>query len=243
MKTTTRRDRLLNLLRRQATTVPTVAEALGVSDRTIYRDIAALREAGHDIQATSGPGGGVRIAPDDRPRPVRFEVDEVVGLALSVAILRATPHLPFARSAQAGLDRARLALSAEKRRAIRRLERRILVGAPSSEPVRRSVGPVDDRVLSVFEVCFTSSRSMAFEYVDAADQASSRSIECIALVLNPPAWYILAWDLDKDACRLFRMDRIAAPTSGEPLLHRHSLDQVLPQVDPELDRWSRQPIG
>lgn len=243
MKTAVRRDRLLNLLYRGSTTVPAVATTLGVSERTVYRDIAFLRDAGHDIAATPGPGGGVRISPDGRPRAVRFEVAEIVGLALSVAILKATPHLPFAASAEAALDRARLALSPERRRAMQRLERRILIGAPATERVKQSLGPVDDTVLPVFERCFTDSRSMAFDYVDSAGARSSRHVECIALVLHDPTWYILSWDLDKDASRLFRMDRIAAPRSGEELGVTHPLAQAVPEIDPTLDVWNRRPIG
>ena len=88
-----------------------------MSERTAYRDIGALREAGHDIEATPGPGGGVGVAPDSRPRPVHFEVAEIVGLTLSLAILKASPHMPFAKSAEAALDRARGALSAARQRA------------------------------------------------------------------------------------------------------------------------------
>ena len=74
MNTSVRRDGLINLLHRGPTTVPAIAEEMLVSERTVYRDISALREAGHDIQATPGPGGGVRLAPKSAPRPVHFEV-------------------------------------------------------------------------------------------------------------------------------------------------------------------------
>lgn len=243
MKTAERRDRLLHHLYRQATTVPAIAQMLGVSDRTVYRDIIALRDAGHDIQATSGRGGGVRIAPDSRPRPVHFEVAEIVALALSVAILRATPNAPFAEPAQAALDRARLALSPERRRAMRRLEERVLVGAPASEGVQRTLGPVDPALLSVFERCFTGSRSMVFGYLDADGQHTTRHVECVALVLHAPTWYILAWDLDKDAKRLFRMDRIRAPASGDVLTAHHPLEELMPEVDPSEDRWQRRSLA
>ena len=243
MKTAARRDRLLNLLYRGATTVPDVAQRLGVSERTIHRDIAALRDAGNDIRATPGPGGGVRIAPNDRPRPVHFEVAEIIGLALSVAILKATPHMPFTTSAEAALDRARMALSPERRRTMQQLEQRILVGAPATDPVRQSLGDVDHTVLSVVERCLTRSRSMVFGYVDASGAHSSRHIECIALVLHEPVWYILSWDLNKDASRLFRMDRIAAPACGSALTQSRSLAHVMPDIDPAVDVWNRRPIG
>lgn len=251
MNTAARRDRLLNLLHRGATTVPAVARELAVSERTAYRDIAALRAAGHAIDATPGLGGGVRIAPDSRPRPVHFEVAEIIGLALSVAILRATPHVPFARSAEAALDRARRALSADRQRAMQRLQRRILIGAPASARLKDQLGPVDDGLLSVFEQCFTGSLQMSFDYVDWVGTPSSRRIECMALMLHAPAWYVVAWDLDKDAPRMFRMDRIKSPTSGVPLFDRHSLAAALtagwaegsPEAEAAYAAWVGRPLG
>jgi predicted DNA-binding transcriptional regulator YafY len=245
--TAARRERLLHLLHRGPTTVPALAEALAVSARTAYRDIAALRDAGHDIQASPGPGGGVRIAPDSRPRPVHFEVAEIVGLALSVAILRATPGAPFAQSAEAALDRARRALSSERQRAMRRLERRILIGAPASRRVLQSLGPVENTLLAVFEGCFTGAHEMTFGYVDSCGAATERRIECIALVLHAPAWYIVAWDLDRGAPRMFRLDRITAPARGAALAEVHPLAEAIAQACPEDEAayagWIGTPIG
>ncbi|MBX2798167.1 MAG: WYL domain-containing protein [Myxococcales bacterium] len=246
MNTAARRDRLLCLLYRGATTVPAVADTLGVSVRTAYRDISCLRDAGHDIRATPGPGGGVRIASGSRPRAVRFEVAEVIGLALSVAVLRATPNMPFSRSAEAALDRARRALPRDRQQAIQRLQRRILIGVPSSERTVLTVGEIDDVVLSVFERCFTGARVMAFDYVDRSGVRSSRQIECIALVHHAPIWYVVAWDLDKDASRIFRLDRISAPSCGPELVRQHLLAEVTGQAardESADDAWGRTPIG
>ncbi len=224
-----------------------MAQALGVSERTAYRDISSLRDSGHDIRATPGPGGGVRISPDSRPRPVHFEVAEVIGLALSVAILKATPHMPFTKSAEAALDRARRALSSDRQRAMHRLERRILIGSPASDRTKTSLGEVDDTILSVFESCFTGERLMTFDYVDRVGAASSRRIECIALVLQAPAWYVVAWDLDKEASRVFRMDRISGAACGEALVEAHPLTLVTAQACPDAKAahtsWIGTPIG
>jgi len=247
MNTATRRDRLLNLLHRGATTVPAVAQKLGVSERTAYRDISALREAGHAIDATPGPGGGVRIAPDSRPRAVHFEVNEIIGLTLSVAVLKATPHMPFAKSAEAALDRARRALSSERQRAMNRLQRRVLIGKPASDRTKLSLGPIDDRLLAVFERCFTGGRVLAFDYTDWIGVPTSRRVECIALVLNAPCWYIVAWDLDKDAPRTFRMDRMSAPVCGQVLVATHPLEVVMARACPDAQGahadWIGTPIG
>ena len=248
MNAAARRDRLLNLLHRGATTVSVIAQEMGVSERTAYRDISALRDAGHDIQATPGPGGGVRVAPDSRPRPVHFEVSEIVGLALSVAILKASSHMPFAKSAEAALDRARGALSAARQNAMRRLQRRILIGRPASDIVKTTLGAFNDALLSVFEQCFTGFREMSFDYVDWHGAPTSRRIECVALVLHAPAWYVVAWDLDKDAPRVFRMDRIANAATGGPLVEDlHPLNVVIAQACPGAESayadWIGTPIG
>lgn len=227
--------------------MPAIARKMEVSERTAYRDISALREAGHDIHATPGPGGGVRIAPDSRPRPVHFEVPEIIGLALSVAILKATPHMPFAKSAEAALNRAHRALSADRQRAMRRLQQRILIGEPASDNVRTSLGAVDDVLLSVFEECFTGASQMSFDYVDRFGAPTSRRIECVALLLHSPAWYVVAWDLEKDAPRVFRMDRIADARIGGPLLDRHPLALVMSRACPDAscayNDWIGTPIG
>ena len=243
MRTAARRDQILHILYRSSTTVGAIAGRFGVSERTVYRDIAALRDAGHDIRAAPGPGGGVSIAPGARPRAVHFEVSEIVGLALSVAILRATPHAPFTPSAEAALDRARMALSPERRRAMRRLERRILVGVPSTERVRASAGQVAPGLVAVFERCFTRDHAMAFDYVDGEGAASRRHVECIALLHHAPVWYIVGWDLDKDASRTFRMDRISGAQCGEALREPHALSEVMPERSEGDDAWRRRPLG
>lgn len=249
MRTNTRRERLLNILHRGPTTVLALAQHFGVSERTIYRDVDYLRTEGHDVQATPGPGGGLRILRDSRPRAVHFEVSEIIGLALSVAILKATPHMPFARSAEAALDRACRALSMERQRAMQQLQRRILVGGPVSDQVSSSLGHMDDTLLDVFEQCFTSGLMMTFTYTNRDGVLSSRRIECIAIALHTPVWYILAWDLDQDASRIFRMDRIASPMCGELLKTRHELEEVMETLSPEQTAesirrgWTRTPLG
>jgi len=60
-----RADRLMDLadlLRgREETTVAGLAGELGVSPRTLYRDLAALRDRGLPITGEPGRGGGIRL--------------------------------------------------------------------------------------------------------------------------------------------------------------------------------------
>ncbi|HEY1088748.1 MAG TPA: WYL domain-containing protein [Archangium sp.] len=76
---------------------------------------------------------------------------------------------------------------------------------------------------------------------------SSRRIECVAVMLHEPAWYVLAWDLEKDAPRVFRMDRIAhARVGGALVAEPHPLNEVVAQACPDPEAyagWLGTPIG
>ena len=70
MARTERIMRLLDLLRgREEVRVADLAAALGVSARTLHRDLATLREQGMTIASDTGPGGGVRPAGPPRSGP------------------------------------------------------------------------------------------------------------------------------------------------------------------------------
>ena len=63
------------------------------------------------------------------------------------------------------------------------------------------------------------------------------------LIPHAPVWYIVAWDLDKDASRTFRMDRIAGAQCGEALKGQHALAEVMPEQQGADDAWGRRPLG
>lgn len=65
-------------------------------------------------------------------------------------------------------------------------------------------------------------------------------------MLHPPASYVVAWDLDKDEPRVFRMDRITSAAIGGPLGDRHPLASVTARAFPEAEAyaaWIGSPIG
>ena len=62
-----------------------------------------------------------------------------------------------------------------------------------------------------FEQAFTANRVLRFDYVDREGHASRRRVEPHGLLVRAPLWYIIASDLDKDAARIFRMDRVRQP--------------------------------
>lgn len=124
-----RHDALLRILRRSgASTVGALAAEVGVSRRTILRDIGALREEGFLIQSEGGRGGGVQLDPASMQTTARLSVTEVFALLVGVAAMRAARALPFADLADAALARIERSLPREKVADLRRMLARLYVG-------------------------------------------------------------------------------------------------------------------
>ncbi len=209
---TSRRDALVALLRSDRNpTMTELAAELGVSVRTIRRDVAALRMRGMDIEGERGRGGGIRFARFAPLPPLHLEETEAVGLWISVQLARHAAGIPYSRGSQAGLNKVLAALPEKRRRNLRRLSERIFVGAPASASVRASMGETVPTLLDAFERCFGDEVCLGFDYQDRKGNRTRRRIEPHGIFVDIPVWYILAIDLDKDAARMFRMDRITNP--------------------------------
>jgi predicted DNA-binding transcriptional regulator YafY len=213
MRTTDRRDQLVRLLRRRADwTVADLARELGVSRRTVLRDLGALRETGFDLDTFSGPGGGVRLNPTSVMITSQLRTDEVVALIVSVEIARAAKSVPFAAGSQQALAKIEGALPAARAAELRALRERILVG----EPVRDArLADVDPNLVEAFESAFSTSRVLAFTYRDQQGRSTIRQVEPHGLLVRQPLWYVIGWDIDKNAARLLRADRVSTPTVSD----------------------------
>ncbi|MGI5125835.1 helix-turn-helix transcriptional regulator [Pseudonocardia sp. CA-107938] len=64
-----------------------LAEQLGVSERTVARDVERLRLSGVPLEVRPGRGGGVRLAHGTRPVPVHLDLPEIAALMSSLAVL------------------------------------------------------------------------------------------------------------------------------------------------------------
>lgn len=83
--TTERVLRLLALLQRRASwTAAELAAELGVTDRSVRRDVERLRALGYPVQATSGVGGGYRLGAGTRLPPLLLDDAEAIATAVSL---------------------------------------------------------------------------------------------------------------------------------------------------------------
>jgi predicted DNA-binding transcriptional regulator YafY len=235
-----RADRLLSLadlLRgREVTTVDALAGELGVSRRTVLRDLASLRARGLPITGEPGHGGGLRLEHDRGVAAVHMSIAEVAALWLAARLSREASDLPWAQAAHSGLAKLLACLPPIRSRELRAMCRRVIVGPPASNYVRGTAGTPPRELLRVFDEAFAERRGLAFAYTDRDGRRSKRAIEPHGLLLEPPVWYILALDLAISKPRTFRMDRIARPRVLRDHVFREDLAMIRTQV-PGHARW------
>jgi len=200
-----------NLRRNGSSTVAALANEVGVSKRTILRDISELRNEGFLIDSESGRGGGLQISSQSIQTTSRISVVEVFALVISVVSMRAAETLPFSDLAEAGLSKIEKTLSTDKMRDLRRLLGCLWIGKLSPQVGIADLGDIDPKLLPAFEVAFLDKRLLSIQYCDAKGITTERVIEPQAMLVLPPLWYLVGWDPTRNDFRHFRMDRISNP--------------------------------
>jgi predicted DNA-binding transcriptional regulator YafY len=228
---------LTDMLRgRETTTVNELAAELGVSRRTLLRDLASLRDRGMAIAGEAGPGGGVRLDGDRGQAAIHLSLPEIVALWLGARLSRGASDLPWGEAADSGLAKLLGGLPTKKARALRALCRRVIVGQAASSHVRASAAAAPRELLSLFEEAFSTGLGLGYTYSDREGRQSQRRVEPHGLLVEPPVWYVLARDVDKREPRTFRMDRISRPRVLRNILFRPDLAVIQVQL-PDRERW------
>ncbi len=199
--------RLLSILQqRRSWSGGELAERLGVSLRTLRRDVERLRELGYPVQAQPGVDGGYRLAPGAALPPLVLDDDEAV--ALTVGLQAA------AQSAVAGMAEASVrALTTVTQVLPPRLRRRAdaLSAMTVPAPGGSSGEVVDPRVLVAVAGACRDTERLEFSYTAADGARTERVTEPFRLVALGRRWYLVAYDVGRGDWRSFRLDRLSAP--------------------------------
>lgn len=192
----------------EPTTVRQVATELGVSARTVSRDIHLLREQGIPIDADRGRGGGIRLQQNWNVGRIHLNYSEAVDLLVSLAVAEQmnSPLL------MAHLKSVRLKLMASFSPAmshkVKGLKARILIGQAVSPAVLSAHSPPNPRIVERIHQGFLSQKQATIAYRAENGVKSTRTIQPHFLLLCYPVWYVLAWDELRHDVRTFRCDRI-----------------------------------
>lgn len=200
----------LLLAEREYTTASDLADDLGVSLRTLHRDLAVLRDLGVPVGGLAGRGGGVFLERGWSLGRVHLNESEAMGLLLSLAIAERTGSpllLDDVRSIERKITRAFAPSQATR---IRGLRKRVLIGRPASPAVLAGHGRSSRATTRLLLEAFTGQRVARIRYTDQAGASSVRAIEPQYLYFSQPVWYVLAWDELRGDVRSFRIDRITS---------------------------------
>ena len=204
-----RMDALKSLLsERDFTTAAELAIELGVSVRTLHRDLATLRDLGVPIDSDRGRGGGLRLERGWSLGRVHLNESEAIGLLLSLTIAEKVGSPLLLDDLRSITRKVGAAFAPAQSRRIMALRRRILVGQSASESILASYQSPKPGVTRPLLDAFMGRRLAEIRYEDQYGNVTDREIEAQYLYYNVPIWYVLAWDRLRDDVRFFRVDRI-----------------------------------
>ncbi|MFE6161540.1 helix-turn-helix transcriptional regulator [Streptomyces sp. NPDC056486] len=196
--TTERVLTLLGLLQqRQVWTGPELADRLGVTPRTVRRDVERLRTLGYPVHAGQGVGGGYRLGPGQELPPLLLDDQEAIATAVSLLAGAVAGAGDAALQALTKLDQV---LPARLRHEVRAL-------SGSVEFFGGGRTPVDPGALMTLARACRDEVEAGFDY-PSGSEVRRRRVEPYRLVASDRRWYLLAYDLDREDWRTFRVDRM-----------------------------------
>ncbi|WP_329251565.1 YafY family transcriptional regulator [Streptomyces sp. NBC_01478] len=182
-----------------------LADRLGVSRRTVRRDIDRLRELGYPVQATLGSDGGYRLVAGKAMPPLVLDDEEAVAIAVG---LRAG-----AGHALEGVDEASVRALAKLEQVLpSRLRHRVATLQAATTPLTSGDGAsIAPETLTVMASTVAGRERLRFDYRAKDGTESRRATEPYRLVSTGRRWYLVAYDLDRADWRTFRVDRVSRP--------------------------------
>ncbi|MGW5669268.1 helix-turn-helix transcriptional regulator [Micromonospora sp. NPDC003776] len=201
--TTERVLRLLALLqRRPSWTAAELAAELGVTDRSVRRDVERLRALGYPVHATAGVGGGYRLGAGTRLPPLLFADEEAIATAVSLRLASGGTVAGAGEAALRALAKLDQVMPSRLRAEVR------AVYAATETLVGPGVEVDPEVLLTLARACRDTVR-VRFRYPGRDGGQGERTVEPVRMVTTGRRWYLMAWDVDRDDWRTFRLDRMS----------------------------------
>ncbi|MET9023650.1 YafY family protein [Actinopolymorpha sp. NPDC004070] len=184
-----------------------LADRLGVSVRTLRRDVDRLRELGYPVDANRGVDGGYQLAAGAALPPLVIDDEEAVAVAIGLRVAT--------QGAIAGIEESSVrALTKIIQVMPPRLRRRVDTLRTVTVPAAWTGGPtVDADVLTTLAQACRDEEQLRFSYTAHGGERSGRQVEPHRLVSLGRRWYLVAYDLTRHDWRSFRLDRVTEPRS------------------------------
>ena len=198
-----RASRLLDLLQclrghRVPVTGQSLADELGISIRTLYRDIATLQAQGADIEGE--PGLGYVLKPGFMLPPLMFSDEEIEALVLGSRWVADRADRELADAARRAIAKIAAVLPKDLKDNLDATT--LMVG-----PVRQD--PEDTVDLAMVRRAIRTQHKLTITYRDLGDKVSKRTIWPFGMGFFDHVRVIMAWCELRQDYRHFRTDRIS----------------------------------
>ncbi|MCJ1679735.1 YafY family transcriptional regulator [Streptomyces sp. APSN-46.1] len=204
LETSARLLRLLSLLQaHREWTGADLAARLGVTPRTVRRDVDRLRELGYPVNASPGTGGGYQLGAGAELPPLLLDDDEAVAVAVGLRTAAGNGVEGIGEASVRALAKLEQVLPGRLRGRVSALNE---FTVPMLRGPQRST--VDASVLTELASVCRDSELLRFGYRDHEGAVTRRTVEPHRLVCTERRWYLVAWDLEREDWRTFRADRI-----------------------------------
>ncbi|GGO19639.1 helix-turn-helix transcriptional regulator [Micromonospora parathelypteridis] len=202
--TTERVLRLLALLqRRPSCTAAELAAELGVTGRCVRRDVQRLRTLGYPVHATAGVGGGYRLGAGTRLPPLLLDDEEAIATAISLRLASGGTVAGAGEAALRALAKLDQVMPSRLRAEVRAVH-------GSTETLIGPVAEIDAELLMTLARACRDAVRVRFRYAGRDGGEHERTVEPVRMVTTGRRWYLMAWDVDRDDWRTFRLDRMRA---------------------------------
>ncbi|MEV5892808.1 helix-turn-helix transcriptional regulator [Nonomuraea fuscirosea] len=179
-----------------------LAERLGVSRRTVRRDVERLRELGYPVEAAMGATGGYRLVAGTAMPPLLLDDEEAVAITVGLSTAARQPVRGIEEASVRALAKLEQVLPARLRHRVRSL-------GSATEPMPGLDGPrLDPGLLAALAMAVRGGERVRFAYRANDGAVRRRLVDPHRLVAAGRRWYLLGHDLDRDDWRIFRLDRV-----------------------------------
>ncbi|GAA4674706.1 helix-turn-helix transcriptional regulator [Phytohabitans rumicis] len=209
LETSARLLKLLSLLQnRRDWSGAELAERLGVTPRTVRRDVDRLRGLGYPVHAAAGVAG-YRLGAGAALPPLLLDDEEAVAVAVGLRTA--------AGGSVAGIEETSVRALAKLEQVLpSRLRHRINALQSVTVPLMPGGVTVDPATLTAIAAACRDNHRLRFDYRQPDGTESVRDAEPYRLVHTGRRWYLVAWDTGRQDWRTFRVDRLTPRTPTGP---------------------------